>query len=145
MSKFLKSLFVDPTADWTRCVSDPVLGELVLNEDAGWDTTIELNGEAIGFCIGGEAKPDEALVEHARSIVRNFVEFERMIRDFLSAECVKQPEWAEEIRQLRIASVDLFWPGRPNDGEICFSGPDPYRLWRCGYIDRRPNNLGFDD
>lgn len=37
MLKFFKDfLFTDPTEDWKAQVDDPVLGSLVLNDDATW-------------------------------------------------------------------------------------------------------------
>jgi hypothetical protein len=50
-----------------------------------------------------------------------------------------------EIRQLRLEFVGLLWPDRPNDGLLYFNGPNEYRVWRCDYISRKPQILGFDD
>ena len=146
MFKFLKSLFVDPTREWKKVVHDPVLGELQLNEDATWwESVVGLSEQAITFQIGGEGEPDAALLAHAYDIIGRFGEFQRVVADFLNEEASRSRYWADEIRQLEIESVSLFWSKRPNDGMISFCGPDEYRLWRCDYVDRKPTGLAFDD
>lgn len=149
MFGFLKNLFKDPTADWKRLVSDPLLGQLRLNEDATWWDAKTARGErTINFCIGGVGQPDRALLAHAHEIIRNFPQFEDTIHAFAVAEPARVSslrEYDREIQQLQISSINLYWPDRPNAGMIEFSGPDPYRLWRCDYIDRKPVGLGFDD
>jgi hypothetical protein len=38
------------------------------------------------------------------------------------------------------------WPDRPDDGMIYFDGPGTEeRIWRCDYVGRRAQDLGFDD
>ena len=148
MLSFIKKLFADPTADWPRAVTDPVLGELRLSEDADWwESSVTVEVKTVGFKIGGEGKPDARLVSHAHDIVRSFASFEKMIADFLAAEArdVKSLRYfSDEIRQLVIEDVCLFWPKRPNDGMVYFKGPDEFRLWRCDYVGRKPTGLGFD-
>ncbi len=124
---------------------DAVLGTLRLAEENWWETTVAVADRSVGFKIGGESKPDSALIEHARDIVRGFAEFNKTVCEFLAMETRRIPGAADEIRQLVIQDVMLFWPKRPDDGMIYFKGPDKYRVWRCDYVGRKPRNLGFDD
>ena len=134
MLSFIKKLFRNPTADWPRSVSDPVLGELRLDDDAQWQGRTTVGGRSIAFTIGGRGRPDARLIAHAHDIVRSLPEFEQSVTAFLADEARKVKhlaEVADEIRQLAIEDVCLFWPDRPDDGMIYFKGPDEFRLWRC--------------
>lgn len=146
MFEILKKLFAERRADWKRSVSDSVLGELVLSSDGDWwESTITLDGSAVQFQLGGDREPNAALISHAHDIVREFATFSRAVREFLAAEAARLPSAAaDEIRQLTLESVCLFWPQRPDDGMLYFHGPDRDRVWRCDYIHRQPQGLGFD-
>jgi hypothetical protein len=149
MFGFLRRLFADPRAGWLRSVTDPVLGELRLSEEADWwEGRVSVGSRMIDFNIGGDTKPDAALIEHAHDIVRSYADFERAVQEFLANEAanVKHPRpCAEEISQLEIEDVCLLRPSTPDNGMIYFKGPNEYRLWRCDYFDRKPRFLGFDD
>ncbi len=140
--------FKKRTTDEPRSVTDPVLGELRLSENAQWwEGRVTIGNKTIGFKIGGKAKPDAALLAHAYDIVRSFPEFEQKVSAFLADEArtVRYlAKFTEEIRQLTIEDVCLFWPNRPDDGMIYFKGPDQFRVWRCDYVARKPQGLGFD-
>jgi hypothetical protein len=148
MLAFIKKLFSDPKANWPRSISDPVLGELRLSDDADWwEGTTTIGGRTIGFKFGGKAKPDAKLVTHAHDIVRSLPEFEQLVSAFLAEEgCTDKylTRFTDEIRQLTIEDVCLFWPDRSDDGMIYFKGPDKFRVWRCDYVARKPRGLGFD-
>ena len=146
MFRILRKLFTDRRADWKRSVSDPVFGELVLSDDSDWwESVVTIDGRLVQFQIGGDREPCPALMSHGHDIVRQFSAFSRTVSDFLTAEAASQSLVADEIRQLTLESVCLFWPSRPNDGMLYFHGPDESRVWRCDYIDRKPTGLGFDD
>lgn len=148
MRSFFKKMFRDPTADWPCSVTNSVLGELRLSDDAEWwDGRATVGSRMLGFKIGGEGKPDSRLIAHARDIVRSLPEFEQSVSAFLPDEActVKHlTRFADEIRQLTIEDVCLFWPDRPDNGMIYFKGPDESRVWRCDYVARKPRGLGFD-
>ena len=58
MLSFIKKIFSDPTADWPRSVTDSVLGELRLSDDAEWwEGRVTIGSKTVGFKIGGEGKP----------------------------------------------------------------------------------------
>lgn len=146
MFGILKKLFADRRADWKRSVSDSLLGDLVLSNDGDWwESTISIDGSSVQFQLGGDCEPSPPLISHAHDIVREFSDFSHIVSEFLAAEAANQPRAADEIRQLTLESVCLFWPNRPNDGMLYFHGPDEYRVWRCDYINRKPQGLGFDD
>jgi hypothetical protein len=134
--------------DWreqrVRETQDSVLGPLRLAEEDWWEATVATPNGDVGFKIGGKFEPDAALLAHARDIVHGFTEFEQMVARFLEEEAAHNTRMAAEIRQLAIEDVNLWWPKRPNDGMIYFKGPDPYRVWRCDYVLRKPRHLGFD-
>ena len=148
MFSFIKKIFSDPTVDWPRSVTDSVLGELRLSDEAAWwEGRATIGSKTVGFMIGGEGKPDARLIAHAHDIVRSLPEFEQSVSEFLAGEArtVKHlTRFTDEIRQLTIEDVCLFWPDRPDDGMIYFKGPDEFRVWRCDYVARKPRGLGFD-
>jgi len=145
MLSFIKKIFSDPTASWPRLVTDSVLGELRLSDDAEWwECSTTVGSNKIGFQIGGEGEPDAGLLAHAHDIVRSFPQFNKMVGEFLTSEARRMPGAADEIRQLAIEDVCLLSPDRPDDGMIYFKGPDKFRLWRCDYVARKPRGLGFD-
>jgi hypothetical protein len=84
------------------------------------------------------------LIADALDIVQTLDDFERMIAEFLVEEARRQGRFADEIRQLAIEDVCLFWPDRPDDGMTYFKGNDEFRLWRCDYVGRKSEALGFD-
>ncbi len=142
-------LFKKSGAAQLQSVTDTVLGNLLLSEKGKWwDGSVRVGEYVVGFKIGGSGGPDGRLLEHAHDIVHSFINFRTGVREFLEKEAsqVKHLKpFAEEIRQLEIEDVCLFWPKRPHDGMIYFRGPDQYRIWRCDYVDREPRGLGFDD
>ena len=147
MFKALAQLFTGKGKERTKEIHDAVLGTLRWNEEDWWEADVRIDGRALGFKICGDCEPGAALMAHAREIFRSFKEFDRMVVEFLASQASQASQWpgaSDEIRQLVIEDVCLFWPDRPNDGMIFFKGPDPYRLWRCDYVDRKPRGLGFD-
>ena len=148
MLSFIKKIFSDPTAGWPGIVIDSILGELRLSDNARWwEGRTIVGGRMVVFRIGGEGKPDARLIAHAHDIVRSLPEFEQSVSAFLADEGSQHPhltQFADEIRQLTIEDVCLFWPDRPDDGMIFFKGPDEFRVWRCDYVARKPRGLGFD-
>ena len=145
MLKALSRIFGTKPKEGVRQVHDPVLGTLRLAGEGWWEATVVLDGRSLGFKIGDNNGPDPALMDHARDLLRGFPEFNKMIGEFLLNEAKRMPAAAEEIRQLEVEDVMLFWPKRPHDGMIYFRGPHKYRVWRCDYVDRKPQGLGFDD
>src|SRR5262245_36018124 len=97
--------------------------------------------------IGRALSPIRFWESCAQDIVRSLPEFEQSVSAFLAEEArsVKHlTRFADEIRQLTIEDVCLFWPHRSDDGMIYFKGPDEFRVWRCDYVARKPQGLGFD-
>lgn len=145
MLKALAQMFRGKAKKRAREFHDPVLGTFHLADEDLWKATVEVEGRKLGFMIGGDREPDMALIEHARDIVRSFAQFDKMVAEFLASEAQRMPGASDEIRQLTIEDVMLCCPKRPDDGMIYFKGPDKYRLWRCDYLGRKPQALGFDD
>jgi len=146
MLGILKKLFPDRRSCGRHSVSDPVMGELVLSGDGDWWAgSLTVAGTGVQFQLGGDSEPSLALISHAHDIIREFAVFSRAVSEFFDSEAAAQAGSADEIRQLTLESVCLFWPDRPNDGMLYFNGPDEHRVWRCDYINRKPQGLGFDD
>ena len=147
-AKLKKLLFDDPTKGWPRSVQDAKLGELKLSDDAEWwEGSVELGGRQVGFKIGGEGKPDERMLQAAYGIIAQWNDFEHALAAFLVSETEANeffPPYATEIEQLVIDDICLFWPERPKDGMIYFRGGEDERLWRCDYVNGKPQSLGFD-
>jgi len=110
-----------------------------------WFAEVRVDSDVVFFVIAGTAEPCPARVSHARDIVQSISKFREQLNIFLEAEARRLAPWAQEIAQLKLESINLWWPARPNDGMIFFNGPDEFRVWRCDYIARMPVGLGFDD
>ncbi len=137
-------------------VEHPVLGRLVYSVDGdGWESRAGHGGIPFRFFIAGDRRegpeevvPDGALISHAESIALDPTEFVAGIERFLAREAQAQSRLkglVEEVSLLKVDTVCLMWPDRPDDGMIQFRGPDDdLRLWRCDYVQREPKWLGFD-
>jgi hypothetical protein len=97
------------------------------------------------FGIGGGETPDETLIQHAVDILSNYPSFKQTVSDFLTEELKRFRGYEEEIGKLTLDQISLCWPDRSEDGMINFDGPDEFRAWRCDYVGRKPEGLGFDD
>jgi len=147
--KLKKLLFKAATQPSPASVCDPVLGELKRSvEGEWWEAEVEVGGSHVGFNIGGEPKPNEGLLATAHQILNRWPDFEGEVTTFLASEIGANEffaPYAAEIQQLVIDDICLFWPERPDDGMIYFSGGEGDRVWRCDYVNAKPQNLGFDD
>jgi hypothetical protein len=123
---------------------DEVLGTMPWDEDeGGW--VAKPSGVPFRIVLAGTQAPDANLRERARTISADPTTVLDPVAALLRTFADRVPEVASEVRALQIDAVYLLWPARPNDGMIYFSGPDPYRVWRCDYIAGVPQDLGFDD
>jgi hypothetical protein len=125
---------------------DPLLGTLKFDPEVGaWRSSVTVPSGRIKFLIGGDIEPDARLRSHATEIASSADAFLRRIREYLEREAVRDVRWADHVRALALEEVCLYWPKRPDDGMLYFSGPDEdHRVWRCGYVEREPQRLGFD-
>ena len=143
MLEVLKRLFASaaPPNDFL----DPALGQLRWSEDEGaWLAPVP-SQPTVRFQITGDRTPDPRLLVHAQDIAANFPAFQEMVRATLEAEAATfNPFYTEEIKGLRLESIHLFWPKRPDDGMLYLAGGRNDRLWRFDYVHRRPAGLGFD-
>lgn len=134
-----------PVADQ---VVDPVLGTLSWSKDhEAWLSSPDHNAIGFVFQIAGTPQPDGSLVRHAADITKKKEAFVQSVQRFLSEETASVRHLSAfkgEIAGLKIESVSLFWPERPDDGMIFFDGGHDYRGWRCDYVGRTPKGLGFD-
>ncbi len=147
MFGWLKGRRAAPPVAKRPAVPDPVLGSVQWDEEEeAWVADVPHSPAQFRIMMVGEERPDERLLLHARDIFaapeRLLAEVEPIIRRAAS----EIPEAAREILGLRIEFVALMWPDRPDDGMIYFDGPGTEeRIWRCNYVGRRAQDLGFDD
>jgi hypothetical protein len=148
MFEKLKRFFQGEPPPTASVIEHPELGTLSWSKDEeAWLSSAAHNGVGFVFQINGTPEPNQSLVGHAVDIARKKAEFNTCIQRFLQEEAASAPELRElkdEIAGLRIESVCLFWPDRPDDGMIFFAGGRDHRVWRCDYIGRVPKGLGFD-
>jgi len=125
---------------------DPWLGTLTFDPEVGaWRSSANTPFGRIKFLIGGDSEPDARLRSHATEIASSAEAFLRRIREYLEREAVRDVRWSDHVRGLTLEEVCLYWPKRPDDGMLYFSGPhEDRRLWRCDYVKREPQRLGFD-
>ncbi len=148
MFEKLKRFFQGEPPPIANTVDDPALGLLSWSkDDEAWLSRAEYRDIGFGFQIAGTPHPDASLLRHAADIIEKKEEFVRSVQSFLTTEAASVPHLSaakKEIAELKIERVCLFWPERPNDGMIYFDGGRDHRVWRCDYIGRRLNGLGFD-
>ena len=144
LKEIIRALFGPPPPP-PEPFTDPVLGEMKL-EESGWKASVTKGADSFTFTIGGGEQPDATLLAHAHDILDDYESFTKLVVDCIESESSDYPgEVKAELAGLAIDDIALFWPDRPDDGMIFFSGPnDDVRLWRCDYIARRPTGLGCD-
>lgn len=147
MFKKFKEIFVGkPRPPNGTTYKVPGLGELKFNDDVDlWEIEAVKDGDTIIFGVGDKIAPNLTLIQHAITILEDYTAFRRIIMDFLNSERSKFKGYEDEISQLAIESISLHHPQSPNDGAIYFNGPNEFRVWRCGFSERKPRDLGFDD
>jgi hypothetical protein len=77
-------------------------------------------------------------------VAANHEHFSQLVSSFLRREAANFPGAEREVLSLQLESLCLFWPARPNDGMVFFDGGEEGRVWRCDYINRKPDGLSFD-
>ncbi len=138
----LKNLFSRPQR---HPIQDSVLGAVVFSEEEDlWEAKIEHNGSRFMIRIAGKEAPDPSLMQHAREVAAVADQFLEQVARFLKGQAAQFRGAEAEIELLRLESLNLFWPNRPNDGMLYFDGGNKGRVWRCDYINRKPERLGFD-
>jgi hypothetical protein len=119
------------------------------DDDEAWLTDPNISPYGFGFHISGdwdpmhtEIRPATVLVNHAAEIASQSAAFTKSVIDFIETQLRTVKSLAvdrEEIRKLRVYRVNLFWPDRPNDGEIELrTSLETDRMWHCAYINRKP-------
>lgn len=145
MFRWLRGL---PANDIDRppSVQHAKLGNLAWDEDTDtWVARLGTEGGDLTFRIGGIDAPDSRLLDHALDIVGSLSSFREQVAQFLIAEADAAPKAVrDEIGSLAVDEICLFWPDRPDDGMIYFSGGKDFRLWRSDYVARHPRQLGYD-
>jgi hypothetical protein len=127
---------------------DEVLGTIEWNaEDDGWVAIVDASPRPFRILIGGDERPDERLLAHARDI---FTAPERLIaqlNDLVKKEAIEFPDWADEVSRLYIDRIALLWPDEPDGGIVYLAGPDTgERQWQCDLDDRKlTGSLSYDD
>jgi hypothetical protein len=130
-----------------RELRDEVLGVLVWDDDeAAWVAEASSGGTRFRILLAGDDRPDSRLLPHARDLHVSPAALLAQVPPVLRTAAEEIPEAAHEILALHVESVALLWPRRPDDGMVYFDGPGTdERVWRCDYIGRRLQRLGFDD
>lgn len=127
---------------------DPALGTLIRNKKAEcWEGGFTTGERTIDLVIDGHEEPDARLVARARELVKEFPGLQVRLDDYLAQEARQEqdPEFADEIRQLRVSAINLRSLERPGLAVIDFDGPDDGRFWYCEYVDGKLRDLRFDN
>ena len=97
--------------------------------------------------IGGDDRPDERLLAHARDIFTAPEKLVGQVNDLLRTQAQDLLDWTDEIGGLHLDDVALLWPDEPDGGILYLDGPDTdERRWQCDLKDRRPAApLSYDD
>ena len=127
---------------------DDVLGMLEWNaEDDAWVATVRLAPQPFRILVGGDDRPDERLLAHARDIYTAPGKLAGQVNELLRKEAHDLPDWTDEIRGLHLADIALLWPDDPEGGIVYLDGPEPgERRWQCDLKDRQATGpLSYDD
>jgi len=123
----------------------PTLGLLEFDpEEEAWVVAATLGRCHVRFLVGGELEPDPRLVDRAALVLADHESFQKDVCRFLELEADARSQFSREIRHLEVADVCFFWPDRPNDAMLFFTGSDDARVWHCDYLDGHPSSLTFD-
>jgi hypothetical protein len=126
---------------------DPQLGTLTRNvKGQFWEGSLTTRTGSVDVIIDGHDEPAPVLLARAREIVASFDALEARVSEYLAGEAAAEedPEWAAEIRALRVSAIQLESIDRPNHAVINFKGPDVDLYWYCDYIDGELSGLQFD-
>ena len=127
---------------------DPELGTLIRYAKAEcWEGGFTEGDRTIDLVIDGHEEPDARLIARARELVKEFPALQVRLDDYLAQEAKREedPEFADEIRQLRVSAINLRSPKRPGLAVIDFDGPDDGRFWSCEYVNGKLRDLHFDN
>lgn len=116
-------------------------------EDDGWVATVRVTAHPFRILIGGDDRPDERLLAHARDIYTAPEKLVGQVNDLLRKEAHDFPDWREEMSGLYMADVALLWPDDPDGGIIYLDAPErTERRWQCDLVDRQAvEPLSYDD
>lgn len=127
---------------------DEVLGTIEWNpEDDGWVATVHVAPHPFRILIGGDERPDEHLLAHARDIFTAPEKLLAQLNELVRKEAIELPDWADEVSRLHLDRVALLWPDEPDGGIVYLDGSDTDgRLWQCDLDDRKlTGSLSYDD
>ena len=157
MLRSLKRKLLGDKREILREVQTERLGVLRYSEDDdAWLTDKDVAGLAFDFYIAGSEnqdalrrEPDVGLIAQAEAVASGQGAFVAEVLAYVASESAGKRlhrGYEEETAGLRVEMLCLFWPRKPNEGQISLSGGREYRLWRCGYIAGHPGGgLAFDD
>ncbi|HEX8409607.1 MAG TPA: hypothetical protein VF883_12125 [Thermoanaerobaculia bacterium] len=116
-------------------------------EDDGWVATVRLAPHPFRILIGGDDRPDERLLAHARDIFTAPGKLIGQFNDLVRKEAHEFPDWADEISGLHLETVSLLWPDDPDGGIVYLDGRDTgERRWQCDLENRQlTGSLSYDD
>ena len=129
--------------------TDPQLGRLTRDRrNRYWEATVVRGERTVDVLIKGTQEPNPRLLATVRDLVARFDDLERQVEAYLASEAeiaaAEDSEMAAEIRALRIASLKLWSPERPDHVVIDFAGPDEDRYWSCEYVNGEFGALDYD-
>ena len=128
---------------------DPQLGKLTRNvKDQFWEANVTTRTGRVDVMIEGTGEPAPVLLARGREIVATFDVLEARVSEYIAREATieakEDPEWAAQIRALRVSAIRLESIDRPNDAVIEFKGQDEDIYWYCDYVDGELSGLSFD-
>ena len=129
--------------------TDPQLGRLTRDRRSKtWEATLDRGDRAVTILIAGTVEPDARLVAAARDLAARFDALEPQVMAFVAGEAetfaAEDPEIVGEVRALRISSLKLWYPDRPDRVVIEFDGPDEDLYWSCDYVAGELSGLDYD-
>jgi hypothetical protein len=141
---FLKKLF-GPARQPVQQAEHPILGTLSYDpESESWGKRITFADQQLRLSVSGEFEPDLALLEQAASLQAELPALVAKLPAFLEHEAVQAPEFAMEIRSLKLEDIAVWWPKQPEAVMIWFKGPSQERMWHCSYTSGELNALVYD-
>jgi hypothetical protein len=122
---------------------DPILGALAWSEDdEAWAG--ERDGLKFFIAYGGQATPENELLQYARDVLTNPSAFQDTVERAKPDAMAKHPKLADEIAGLSVEAIHFYEFKNTRRILADLAGGQGDRSWRIEFRERDCDGIGFD-